>query len=303
MRRLLRIIPLVSLLFVTVYLFSFDYLSLPRVESGSLLGLSFLLLCAGFLVDVVAWRALLCRSGCQVDLATALAGFGLSVFGKYVPGKVWLVVGAAAYVAERTGRPTSSVALISVTGQFISLMAGLLLGTIGLFAVGGLHAWGWLAALLFCGLVIVLFSRAVHDPVERVLERFIRPGFVVPSLNHRTTLGLLPFYLTVWLLYSAGFYLLVESLTESSTPLFVGFGFPLASTLGLMVLLMPGGLGVREGVLSAYLGLAGIPVAHALALSIAARLWFTAGELFLFVSGLTAHRTRAPRQGSDGVHE
>jgi uncharacterized membrane protein YbhN (UPF0104 family) len=70
----------------------------------------------------------------------------------------------------------------------------------------------------------------------------------------------------------------------------VGAGFPLAASLGVLALVAPGGLGVREGVIVAYLGLAGIPAMEATTISIASRLWFLGGELIFFAAGAIAHR-------------
>jgi uncharacterized membrane protein YbhN (UPF0104 family) len=64
-----------------------------------------------------------------------------------------------------------------------------------------------------------------------------------------------------------------------------GLAFPLAATLGIIAVIAPGGLGAREGVLVAYLVLAGQSVADATTVAVAARLWFLAGELALFVIG------------------
>jgi uncharacterized membrane protein YbhN (UPF0104 family) len=70
----------------------------------------------------------------------------------------------------------------------------------------------------------------------------------------------------------------------------VGFGFPLAGTLGIMTLISPGGLGTREAVLVGYLNLAGIPVVDATTIAVASRLWFLGGEIFIFILGWISHK-------------
>ena len=99
---------------------------------------------------------------------------------------------------------------------------------------------------------------------------------------------------------SIAFHLLVVALAPNPVPLGVGFGFPLTITLGVFAAFAPGGIGVREGVMVGYLALAGIPPHAAAAISIAARIWFILGELFMFVVGLAASawvkRTAARRQ-------
>jgi len=91
-------------------------------------------------------------------------------------------------------------------------------------------------------------------------------------------------------LWSMGFYTLVVSLTAIDVPWSVGLGFPLAATLGIMALITPGGIGAREGVMVGYLSSAGIPIAEATTIAVASRLWFLAGELFIFIAGWIAHK-------------
>jgi uncharacterized membrane protein YbhN (UPF0104 family) len=54
--------------------------------------------------------------------------------------------------------------------------------------------------------------------------------------------------------------------------------------MGVLALFTPGGLGVREGLITLGLVSTGLPLELAAAASIAARLWFTTGELFIFTS-------------------
>jgi uncharacterized membrane protein YbhN (UPF0104 family) len=61
---------------------------------------------------------------------------------------------------------------------------------------------------------------------------------------------------------------------------------PLAINLGVLAIVVPGGLGVREGAMAAYLTLSDIEPAHGLALAVAARIWFFAGEVLAFLLGM-----------------
>ena len=53
----------------------------------------------------------------------------------------------------------------------------------------------------------------------------------------------------------------------------------------MLAIFAPGGLGAREGVLVAYLMLAGQTAADATTVAVVARLWFLVGELALFAIG------------------
>jgi len=105
-----------------------------------------------------------------------------------------------------------------------------------------------------------------------------------------------PWFVLAWGLWKVAFYLLARSLVQGNVPWNLGFAFPLACTLGVLAIVMPGGLGVREGVLTGYLVLAGIPVADATTVAVASRLWFLIGELFMFTAGVVANRLETARR-------
>ncbi len=62
--------------------------------------------------------------------------------------------------------------------------------------------------------------------------------------------------------------------------------FSAATTLGIVTVITPGGVGVREGALSALLVTQEFTWATATAAALAARLWFIAGETCVFLIAL-----------------
>jgi len=251
---------------------------------------SFLFLVGGFISDAFSWKQILKKSTYNVVFSECLAGVGLCMFGKYIPGKVWMVVGRAAYIAEKNNYPLSKLSAISLNTQFIALWIGLILGAVGLFLLGGLHLWGWLILLLWLGLTVVVFSKLAHDCAEHLIRIVLRKRIEIPSLSVKSTVSVMPWFTLPWLLWSIGFYLLVVSLLAMDIPWSVGLGFPLAGTLGIMAFIAPGGLGAREAVMVGYLALVGIPFAEATTIALASRLWFLVGEVFIFTVGWLADK-------------
>jgi uncharacterized membrane protein YbhN (UPF0104 family) len=250
-------------------------------------------LIGGFAVSVAAWRAMLAASGLHCGFRDALASMGLSVFGKYIPGKLWILLGRAAYVAERSRLGLAAASMCSLNEQLLGLWAGLLLGALGLFRLGGLRVLGTLALAASAALTWFLLSPWTRRMVELLSRRVLRRGLGLPETSAGSIARVLPFVLGYWLLWAAAFYLLVAALSGRAIDPAVALGFPLASSLGILVLVAPGGLGVREGIIVAYLGLAGIPPLEATTISIASRLWFLGGELAFFAAGAIAHLGRA----------
>jgi glycosyltransferase 2 family protein len=285
-----RYIVYLSLCFLAVALYDAQCIVLPRILSFAALTGSFLFLFAGFISTAVSWKQILERSDCRVDFNACVAGVGLSTFGKYIPGKIWMVVGKAAYLAKKNGYSLGRLSIISLSEQFITLWLGLTCGTIGLFLLGGVHLWGWLIFCLWLGLTAAIFNQPLRGPAERLMRKVWRKEINLPSLTVKSTVFLMPWFVVPWVLWSIGFYLLVVSLTANTIPWSVGLGFPLSATLGIMALIAPGGLGVREGIMVVYLTLANIPVVEATTIAIASRSWFLMGELFIFIVGWVTDR-------------
>lgn len=283
-----------SLLFLLVALYEADYLVLPRAVRLGPFTLSLVLVVLGFLANALSWRQLLVRFGYDVSYTQALASTGLSVFGKYIPGKIWAIIGRAGYVAKWRGLALAAVSTASVNAQLITLWLGLALGALGLYGVGGLESWGVLVGGCWLVLSLILFCAAPHRAAERIATRMLRRETRIPTLSFASTASLIPWFACTWVLWAGGFYLLSISLLDVNLPLAVGLGFPLAATLGILVVIAPGGLGVREGVLVAYLLMVPMPLAEATTISVAARLWFLVGECSVFALGVVFRPRTCP---------
>jgi hypothetical protein len=286
--RWFRFLLFASLGALAVALYKADYLVLPRVYSLSALAGSLACLFGGLVADALAWRTILGKASFPLGVRDCLAGVGLTSFAKYIPGKIWAVMGRVAYIAEQRGYPLAQLTTISITWQFIVVWLGLVFGALGLILLHAGWAWGWPVLIGWLALTAAIFSEGVHRIAVPIYRRFFTRHTDFPRLSARATLVSLPWFLVTWTFLSFGFYLLTAGLSPTPVPLAAGLGFPLSITLGIFAVFAPGGIGVREGAIVGYLALAGIPVQHATAISIAARLWFLVGEVFMFSLGFAA---------------
>jgi len=278
-----------SLLFVLIYLYRVDHFAPVTIHSPLALAWSVAFLLAGFLGQGMAWFATVNESGFKASLSQCLAGSGLSIFTKYIPGKVFVVLGRAAYLTQRLGYPLSRMGMISLTAQLMALWTGLTLGTIGLLLGGGLPAWKATLAVVWVGLTIVVFSDVAHAAVERAVRLLLGKQVSIPSLRLRSVLTVMPWFFAFWISWAIGFQLLLVAL-RGDAPIVAGLGFPFATTVGIVAVFAPGGLGVVEGVLVAFLVSVGFGAAEAATLSVVSRLWFLLGEACMFGVGLAASR-------------
>ena len=282
-KSLFKILLYLSLGFFIYYLYRLDYLVLGQLDfRPAPLVLSLLLLFAGFVGSALSWGFLLRKHHIRVSGAQAVVSHGLYVFAKYIPGKLWVVVGRAGLVQALTGSSLRELSFISLKEQFIYILLGLLLSVVPVYLLDGAGWYLLILLLTILGLALMLFSPAVHRLGLYLLGRVFRKTMEIPVISLRDFVQASGVVLAYWLLWTAGFYLLLASVL-GSLPLIAAFAFPLSVSYGVLALFMPGGIGVREGIITAFLVLAGVELEMAITLSVVSRLWFVAGELFFFL--------------------
>lgn len=287
---LFRGILFASLAGVAITLYHADYLRIPNVLGPIDLIGSFVLLFAGFLNSAICWKRVLMASGTCVPYRVCIAGMGLSVFAKYIPGKIWTVGGRAMYVSEKTDSRLGLLMVASLRMQILAIWVGLGLGTVGLLGAERNRPWGYVTTSAWLLLMVVIFSRPVRQFVEACLRICFRWHLQIPRVSALATMKLLPRFILTWGFWALGFSFFARALLGNGVEWRIGLGFPLATTIGIVAVIFPGGVGVREGMLTAYLVAAGFSVADATTVAVASRLWFFVGEAFFFLAGIRAHR-------------
>jgi len=215
---------------------------------------------------------------------------GLNIFGKYIPGKMWMVMGNAVYVSEKCGYPLTQLSILFFRSQIIGLWCGLILGIIGLILINSIHILNWVGIVSIIVFSLVIFSKKAHGFFLVSLKKIFHKDFNLPFLSFGDTVSLLPIFSAGWLLWGIGFLSLTASLTETVLTPSIVFCFPLAGTLGIISLFSPGGIGVREGIIVYYLSLCNIELTDAVTISAVSRLWFLIGEILIFVIGYIAEK-------------
>lgn len=286
MKKWFKYFVYVSIIFLIIGLIRADYLIVPNIENFTFLIISLICVFVGFFFDSFAWYKTLRAGGySMVKVSDCVAGMGLSIFGKYIPGKIWLIVGRSAYVSKRYDLSEKDTTVFSITAQFVSLWVGLLLGSVGMFFAGAQKFIPELTLALWLLLTLLLFSRIFHNLFTVIIKKVFKRNFVLPSLSFKKVVKIMPWFFINWLFWCLGFYFLSQSMSVETFSVFIGFIFALAGIMGILAVIVPGGIGVREGVLAGMLILAGVEGALAVSIAVASRLWFLMGELFLFILG------------------
>jgi uncharacterized membrane protein YbhN (UPF0104 family) len=289
-----HMISLFSILFVIFYLFKIDFLTIPvdELERWPIV-FSLLLLFLGFLLAVWNWKYLLRLNGYDLSVSQCIYSVGMSVFAKYIPGKIWSSLGRASLVAQ-FGIPLQHAILISVHLQILFISSGLILGFIGL-AMSGKYG---LANLSMYVIMVVILSIVVIIPklrglLYRIIGKLFRKDIEPIGLGICPLLKIMFLFLVQWGFWSLGFYFLSRALVQGDIPvLSTSFAFPLSVCLGILSLISPGGIGVREGVLVGALGIMGLSLSDSTNISLVARIWFLIGEVSIFLKAVIVKKMR-----------
>ena len=229
-------------------------------------------------------------------LVRAFALLSLPALGKYVPGKVGVVIGTA-WAFERCGYRRARGVYLLLYVQAAIIIGGLLAALpFSLSAPAGtIGTWLRLSPLLALGGLPLLHPRLLSGLV-RITSKLLRVPPVDLQVPTRFVFFAVGIALAGMMLTGLGFALLLASMGELSPEVIaVAIGvYPLAQCLGFLTLIAPGGLGIREGVL--ILALEPILGSEAaIVSSIAIRILQTAADLL--AAGISVWITRAlPRE-------
>jgi uncharacterized membrane protein YbhN (UPF0104 family) len=253
-------------------LLDFDW----RLAPGSFVASIALFAVAPF-VQALSFWLMLRMLGLEARLSEALLLWMRSFLLRYAPsGALQLVIRIREQ--RRFAASTRDVWLVSGYENLATLCAGAFVCVAAFALTGG---WPPLLAIVIAGVALAL-AVAVRPAFFRRWARALlaRRGLELPSLLRGRELALVIFLNTLgWLTTGAAAYLLMRAVShESVSPVWLTAVYSFAWLVGFVVPLLPGGLGLRDGVLVALLA-SRIGVGSATAVAIALRLAATLGEL------------------------
>ena len=254
---------------------------------------------AAYAVLIEAWRRVVLSMGERLPFGTAARIWFLASLGKYIPGKVWAVAGAAV-LAQRAGVDPAVAVAGALMLQALALASGAAVVAITapdtFQAVGpGILPLAVMVVLLSLAGVAVLASQNLLNRLNRLLPRSFPPLRAIrPHMLALAFAG----NLCAWVGYGAALLLLARGVLPEVTlslPQSIGV-FTCSYLIGFIALFAPGGLGPRESVF--LLILAGdIGLKPAAGLALASRLLLTGTEVlpavpFLFRRGTAPSSVR-----------
>jgi len=234
-----------------------------------------------YVIQIESWRRMLHGWDQRLSYPNAARAWTLANLGRYIPGKVWSVAGLVV-LAERAGVRRSAAAVSAFAMQAVVLGTGVVLVAIATpHAASPLLLGG--AVLAALALIGVLAWRRTAQWLGTLADSTSPlPPLPLSAIVLSSSLMLLS-----WATFGVSFWMLIRGLISTAgVPLPAAMGmFALGYVMGLVALVAPGGLGVRDlalvGFLTPLVGSGG-----ALAVSLASRVQLTLTEAGAAGAGL-----------------
>jgi hypothetical protein len=238
-----------------------------------------------YFIQIWAWYLITLKLGVALPLGETVTNWFYSQMGKYLPGKVWLLLGRF-YLYDSKGKSRKGITVALYLETVTLILAAGLVFLLSLFSLKeverftfGIPLWG--VTLLFLLCLFFLHPRILEKIFNTVLARLKKEPFPL-SLSYADILWVLTVCVLSWVVGGFGFYLFVDSVFAVSPKdaFLLAGALAVSSTAGLLALFAPSGLGVREGVLVLLLSSI-MPSSVAVVLSVLTRLWMTFIEIGL----------------------
>lgn len=251
--------------------------------------LSFIL----YILVAYGWTLILGMIGVKLGWRKGISIYLLSIFGRYIPGGIWTMLGRL-YLCRLEGIPDSRSSMSILLEQAYPIVSA------GIVFAGSLLLWddaGSVSRVLPLIILLPLFIIFLHPKpflkvMNPLLARFGK-GPVNISLSFSNMLFLGVYYSFYWLIAGTAFYFFIRAFYPLEIYyIFILSGiYAISFVAGFLAFFMPAGLGVREGSLTLLLSLF-IPMPVAIGVSLLSRLWLIGAELIILLFFLINTETR-----------
>ena len=254
---------------------------------GGYLLISVLLTVGWFALRPYAWAAILGRFGHPISYGAAFRIFRQAELSRYVPGTVWQYV-SRVYLAGQWGVPAAATMAATIIETVLLVLASILPALLNIREALPRLA-GIQQVLLFVFPVVAL--AVVHPRVLNLwagfLARRLKQPYSKLEIGWGAVAGICLTYSLMWLVVGLGVGFFVRgviSIPLTEVPV-VGSYYAAAWFIGIISVVAPAGMGIRDGAFGLLLSQA-MPLGAALTIAVAVRLWMTLLELVWAALGL-----------------
>uniref|UniRef100_A0A7V0Z630 Flippase-like domain-containing protein n=1 Tax=candidate division WOR-3 bacterium TaxID=2052148 RepID=A0A7V0Z630_UNCW3 len=249
--------------------------------------ISFIPIFLNFLYGAYLWQKILSNLGEKISFKYSLSITGVSILGKYLPGKIWYAAGRV-YFIKKLGVKEEKGFLSMALETGLLLLSSLIIFILSPF----IYNFTTLRSYIFLAIILtIIFVIALHpffaDKIIKTICGILRRPFVELRYSYASMLFLTLLYGIAWIIYGIGFFFLINSFYPISYNKFIDLTsvFAISWNLGFIALFAPAGLGIREGILTLLLSLY-FPKPVAIIISLLSRLWITIAEILFALFSL-----------------
>ncbi len=235
-----------------------------------------------FIVFSKIWCILISAFGFRIKLRHAFKIGYITNLGRYIPGKVWPVLGMA-YLAKKFDIPEETSVTSWIVALIFTLPSAFLVVIISFFLSPKVY-FESLGSIIDISMIIIallitsvsfllLFIPNKLFFIFNYFLKMMKRPLIKFHIDVKTAFLVYFGYFFCWVCYGFAFWLLLTSLVpDKSIPIIPTIGtYVLAYQIGYLAFFAPGGIGVREFILSTIL----LPVIGPVAagISVVARVW------------------------------
>jgi uncharacterized membrane protein YbhN (UPF0104 family) len=248
--------------------------------------ISFLCLAIYFSLLTRGWSSIVAELGSKVPYGRAFWIVSTSQIAKYIPGGIWYTVGRV-YLA-RTEKVKEEIGLLSVVFEtFLLMLTNLIIFLISINFIRGEAYLSPFMSITFIVVILILLYPPLLNKLLNLGLRMLKKPTVKLHARYLSILNISTYFFALWIAQIAGYFFLINSIYQVGIWQLpnLATAYTLSWITGFIVLFAPGGLGVREGMMTLLLSII-LPLPLAIAISFITRVWITIFEVLVFFAGL-----------------
>lgn len=252
--------------------------------------ISFLVLTPHFLSYGKSWQAIMKVLGNSISFAQSIWIISTTQIAKYLPGRVWYMLGRI-YVGKQEKMDGKIVAVSVILETCLLITTGGILYLLSVISMGKFNVTN----IIICTVLIIVAISGSNPKLlswgTNIILKILKKEVIKLNISYSHLFQISLWFFGLWIAQVIGFYFLVTSiyLIPFAKIIDLTAAYTLSWIIGFIVIFAPGGLGVREGIMSLLLS-SFIPTPLAIAISFLSRVWITVFEIVVFFIGLTVHK-------------
>jgi len=272
-----------SLIFVLIYLYRIDFLSFNiKIQSKSAF------LCALTANIILIFYAPYCLKLAlnsitkQADFKKAFISSGITVFTKYLPGKILMLYSLSHHVSNQSNKILHN--LVPITNlQLISVWSGLLFGIIAIVNAPFNNLLKINSYIFVALCLLFFFSRKFQSVICKIVKRFFKKDLSSHLSNSSRTNAVLLFYVLIfWLITGLGFVFLCGAFSSHWSYNLI-FVMPVARSIGMIAFFTPGGLGITESIVTVMMVYYGYDLPFSITMSVMSRILNILTDVLMYI--------------------